>query len=480
MVREVPSFLLLFFLIFPLFSPVSADQIKQKNNPDEMSQQTGFALTLTLYQNGALFHHIGSFSFKQGYNLVSFNDVCPELIPGSIFVESKDARIISYSYKKKSLTVSRLLKAFLNKDVFVKPQGKCCAKGSFETVKLVAYQGDNALVMKDNKILQVDSSRIVFPYLPSGLKTPAKIGIRLDARKAGDSSLGLLYLSNKLRWKADYTGMLSRDERSINVESFALLKNDSTASIKNARLRLVAGDVNLYQRPNFPETRLYRAKALSIAERPKRQELFEYHLYDMPERVSLLPGQRKHVLLFDAEVFPCTKRLVLSSNRYVYYRSENRDMNRLHPTVLLEIETSKKEKKEPFPAGMFRVYKKDAGNQSIFVGEYQIPSVASGNKIVLALGKAFDITASRRQTAFKRLKNVGQNNYIYESSYEIRVHNSKSKVQQVLVREEIPGDWKVIDENVPHQKEDARHCSWLLEVPAESTKILRYSVKVMD
>ncbi len=480
MLKEVPSFLLLFFLVSILFSPLSGAQSKQEGSPVDIGQQAGSALQLTLYQNGALFHHTGSFAFEKGHNSVSFRDVCPELIPGSIFVESKRAKISSYFLKKESLSASRLLKAFLNKDVFVKPQGKCCAKGSFETVKLVAYQGDNALIMKDNKILQIDSSKIVFPYLPADLQKPAEIDIQLDAPRAGDYSLGIIYLSNKFRWKADYTGLLAKDERSIIVESFALLKNDSTASINNATLKLIAGDVNLYQRPNFSETRLYRAKALSVAERPKRREFFEYHIYDMPERISLLPGQKKHVLLFDAEVFPCTKRLVLSSNRYVYYRSENRGMNRLHPTVLLEIETAEKEKKEPFPAGMFRVYKKDAGNQSIFVGECQIPSVASGNKIVLALGKAFDITASRRQTAFKRLKNVGQNNYVYESSYEIRVHNSKSKTQQVLVREEIPGNWTITDENMPHQKEDARHCTWLLDVPSESTKILKYSVKVMD
>jgi len=253
--------------------------------------------------------------------------------------------------------------------------------------------------------------------------------------------------------------------------------------IKGASVRLIAGSVRFSHGTGLPVQRMFEAKALAAApipphEEPSRQELFEYHMYEIPQVVDLAPSRAKNIRLFDAGSLPCKKKLVLQSGSFYYYRSVDRSQKTLHPDIILEIDT--KAKKVPFPAGNFRVYKTDSKNVPVFVGQQRITSVASGEKIVLNLGKAFDITARKKQLTFHRIKTDNKYIYSYTSSYEIKIHNSKDRPVTVFIREEIPGQWSIIDENIPHIKEDVRHSVWKMEIPASATKILRYSVKVLD
>ena len=67
---------------------------------------------------------------------------------------------------------------------------------------------------------------------------------------------------------------------------------------------------------------------------------------------------------------------------------------------------------------------------------------------------------------------------VYVSSYDIDITNGKTNAVEVLIREPIPGDWKMLSENFSHKKINAGTAQWRLKIPAESSVTLSYSTQV--
>jgi hypothetical protein len=91
----------------------------------------------------------------------------------------------------------------------------------------------------------------------------------------------------------------------------------------------------------------------------------------------------------------------------------------------------------------------------------------------LTLGQAFDITARAKQTDFEQISDR-----VYENEYEVEIKNAKSEKVTVDLREQVPGDWKMIKETQPHKKLDAHTAGWLIEVPANGSTKLTYRVRM--
>ena len=74
---------------------------------------------------------------------------------------------------------------------------------------------------------------------------------KLNNKAASTQTVELSYLTGGLGWKADYVAELSPKEDSIDLSGWVTLTNTSGTSYHNAKLQLVAGDVNTVQE-NYP------------------------------------------------------------------------------------------------------------------------------------------------------------------------------------------------------------------------------------
>jgi hypothetical protein len=125
-----------------------------------------------------------------------------------------------------------------------------------------------------------------------------------------------------------------------------------------------------------------------------------------------------------------------------------------------------------------RVYKKDSAGNAQFIGEDNIDHTPKNEKARLKLGDAFDITAEKKQTDFKR-RDVGQPwTYSFESAYEIVLRNAKKEAQTVIVREPIPGDWTMLEQSQAHAKVAAGTAEWKVSIPAEGSTTLKYRAQI--
>ena len=124
------------------------------------------------------------------------------------------------------------------------------------------------------------------------------------------------------------------------------------------------------------------------------------------------------------------------------------------------------------------MYKQDSMGNVQFVGEDKIDHTPENEEIRLKLGDAFDITADRKQTDFKKLAGFGRFNYVFESAFLIELKNAKAEDVTVKVVEPMPGDWEILSENLVHEKTSSSTATWHVKVPAKSSAKLIYRAKV--
>jgi hypothetical protein len=174
-----------------------------------------------------------------------------------------------------------------------------------------------------------------------------------------------------------------------------------------------------------------------------------------------------------------TKELVLQGADYYYRSSVGNIGQQMKVGVFVQFENREASHLGmPMPKGVVRVYKKDSAGNAQFVGEDRIDHTPRNERVRLKLGEAFDVTADKKQTDFKRRDTISPWSYVHESAYEIVLRNAKKEAVTVVVHEPLPGDWTMLQETERHQKVAAGTAEWKVRVPPEGNATLRYRVLV--
>jgi hypothetical protein len=243
-------------------------------------------------------------------------------------------------------------------------------------------------------------------------------------------------------------------------------------------LQLVAGDVNQVvpdrARPMVRAVAAPAPMAMAKAEMVE-ESLFEYHLYTLNRPTTIAENQTKQVALLSGSGVPVRKEMLLRGNEY-YYQSSYGDLGqKLKIGVFVEFDNKESSRLGmPLPKGVVRVYKKDKSGNAQFIGEDRIDHTPKNEKVRLKLGDAFDVTADKKQTDFKKLGGTGKYNYSFESAYEIVLKNAKKEAVTVTVQEPMPGEWQIVNESHPSTKGASNTAVWKVSVPAEGNTKLTY------
>jgi hypothetical protein len=182
-----------------------------------------------------------------------------------------------------------------------------------------------------------------------------------------------------------------------------------------------------------------RARSDVPASEMAQEALFEYHLYTLARPTTIADNQTKQVALLGATGVPVTKELVLHGADYYYRSSVGGIGQKMKVGVFVQFENRESSRLGmPMPKGVVRVYKKDSAGNAQFIGEDSIDHTPKNEKVRLKLGDAFDVTADKKQTDFKRREPANNASYVFESAYEIVLRNAKKEPATVIVREPVP------------------------------------------
>lgn len=442
------------------------------------------ALAVTIYnQDLALVKDLRKVRLDADLNQLAWRDVPARIRPETALLrnrgEAKGFGLLEQNFDFDLLTPEKLLEKYVGKQVTVITTNPATGAENRETATVLAAAGGTVLQFSD-RIETGVSGRLAFSALPGNLRDKPALVMSLVNPNAGMQDLELSYLTGGLSWRADYVAELSENDTRLDLNGWATLTNQSGTVFPNARLQLVAGEINRVSeelRPGVATMRLEKNRAAET--RPMAQEnLFEYHLYTLNRPTTLADQQTKQVALFSATGIPVRKSYELRGADY-YYVSSSRDTGeKLHATVMAEFENKGTGLGMPLPAGVMRMYKKDSTGNAQFIGEERIGHTPENERVRLKLGEALDVTAERQQTDFQKIAGSGREENVFESAYRITFKNTKKQPVMVQVFEPMPGDWQVLAESLPHTKQAAGMALWQVPVAAKSKTVLTYRVRV--
>ncbi|RLA21377.1 MAG: DUF4139 domain-containing protein [Gammaproteobacteria bacterium] len=441
------------------------------------------AVAVTIYnQNLALIKDRRNIQLKNGESELSFRDVSAKMRPETALLRNTDQpkilSVIEQNFNFDLLTPQKMLEKYVGKIVEIATLNSASGEESIEKAKLLSVQ-NGVVVQIGNRIETNPRGRYIFPKIPANLRDRPTLTVTLNNRAKGSQPLELSYLTGGLSWKADYVAELSHDDSHLDLLGWVTLDNKSGTTYKQAKLQLVAGDVNQV-RPQFqPRVEKFQVRTMMAEDNGVQEEsLFDYHLYTLNRLTTLADNQSKQVSLLNAANVAVQKEYLLQGQNY-YYRSKQ---GRIGQKLKIGVFVNFKNRTEnslglPLPKGIIRVYKKDQSGHAQFVGEDRIDHTPKNESVKLKLGNSFDITADRVQTSYsKKRPSHAHYKQAAQSDFKITLKNAKKEAVVVTVREPIPGDWKIITEDHPHSKPTASTAEWKVSVPAEGEATLAYSV----
>ena len=433
------------------------------------------AVAVTVYNDDlALVKERRKVDLPAGLARLSLREVSAQMRPETALLRAASGpafTLVEQNFDFDLLTPQKLLEKYVGRQVTViRPHPTSDAERR-ETATVLAA-GEGTVLRFADRIETGVPGRLAFDSVPANLRDRPTLSVLLEAA-GGKQAVELSYLTGGLAWKADYVANLSADGKSLDLNGWVTLTNRSGAGFDDATLQLVAGTVN---RVRQPDSRMYAmaapAPARAKAAEATQEALMDYHLYSFERPTSIADNQTKQLALLSASAVPVRRQYLLAGNDW-YYRDRYAQIGqKLKPAVFLEFE-NKGAIGRPLPAGIVRVYAKDSKGAAQFVGEDRIAHTAKNEQIKLRLGEAFDITAERKQTNYKRIADNQT-----ESSWRIEIRNAKDEAATVKVQEPLPGDWEMVSESQKHTKESARVASWNVAVPAGGNTVLDYTVRV--
>ncbi|HEY0663146.1 MAG TPA: DUF4139 domain-containing protein [Thiobacillaceae bacterium] len=452
--------------------------------PEEIAStaadQQGLALTI-YNDNLALVKDARRVELARDLNRLAWRGVSAQMRPETAQLRNVSNpagfRLQEQNFDFDLLTPQKLLEKYVGREVSVIRSHPTSGAETRETATVLATN-DGVVLKFPDRIETGVPGRLAFSGVPDTLRDKPTLVISLVNPVAGPQNLELSYLTGGLSWRADYVAELNAGDDRLDLNGWVTLTNQSGAAYPDARLQLVAGDLNRV-RDAQPEPRATMAMAAKAADAELQQEsLFEYHLYTLQRPTTLAENQTKQVALMSATRVPVKKEFLLAGQNYYYYGQHGDLGQKIKVGVFVEFDNKGEGLGVPLPRGVVRVYKKDSQGNAQFVGEDRIEHTPKNETVRLKLGDAFDITADKKQTDFQKLSGTGRHDYVYESAYEIVLKNAKPEAVTVTVREPMPGDWSMVSESQPHAKAASGTAEWKVKIPAEGRTTLTYRVRV--
>lgn len=440
----------------------------------------------------ALIRDRRAMTLAAGQSDVRFSDVAARIDPTTVAFTSRTdpagTRVLEQNFVFDLVSPQKLLQRYIGLELSVE-----LLRGDrveILTGRLLSAQNGVVLALPGGEVQSVSGvASVRFPALPGGLIEKPTLVWHVDAKRGGSHDVQVAYQTQGLSWWSDYNITLGRDAKACRMDLAAWVSviNRSGASYPNAKLRLVAGEVN--RAPAAPQQlgmmrTMADAPVSEAAAGFSESQLFEYHLYTLGRRTDLPDESTKQLELFPAVAgVACQRELVFTAaptQNAWWGGNPNTDQgyaatSKGQAGAYLSFENSEAQKLGiPLPAGRIRVNQAAEDGTLEFIGEDRIDHTPRGETLRVKLGEAFDIVGERSQQSFA----YDEAAKTLTESFEIRVRNRKKEATDVTIREYLYrwSNWTVTEQSHPHQKRDAQTIDFPVRIAADGEAVVRYTV----
>ena len=253
------------------------------------------------------------------------------------------------------------------------------------------------------------------------------------------------------------------------------MKNRSGMTFADARVKLLAGDVNRAQ-PEYSSTRSFGGGSgvgKSAARVVTEKSFDEFHLYALGNPVTLRDKETKQVEFVRATGVKAQRIYVFEGTRQyeqrgastlgkvqVYREFKNAEANKLGMAL---------------PKGKVRFYTQDGDRQLEFVGENRIDHTPKDEVIRVLTGNSFDLVGEHRVTN----NTQDSANRFATQTVEIKVRNRKKEPVEIRVIEHanLSGNWTLTAQSQPHEKKDATTFEFRVPLKPDEEKVITYTIR---
>jgi hypothetical protein len=475
-----------FASVAPLREPqpvaVAAPATPQDSSTTTLDDQV--ELAVTVYNSDiALVRDVRNLQIGRGTSDLHFMDIAATVNPATVhfrsLTEPSRVSVLEQNYEYDLLEPDKLLRKYVGRDVTLVRLRRDQNTTTEEEVKAHLLSFNNAPVWRigGEIVTGMNADHIRFPELPGNLYSRPTLIWTLENSGGARHRVEASYLAGKLSWNADYVLTVARDDKAADIDGWVTVVNGSGTSFRNAKLQLVAGDLNrVRQQLNKSLLESRREMAMDAAAPAMAQEAFsDYHLYTLGRKTTVNNSETKQVSMLGATGFGVQKRYVVEGQAFYYHNAQ-------HPgapikDVVQVFYQFKNEEKAglgmPMPAGNIRVYQADSKGGVQFVGEDHIGHTPKDETLNLKIGNAFDVVCERKQTDFQKISSG-----VYEVEYEITVRNHKTIPISVEVNEPIGGTWRMLRSSHRWEKTSAWAAQFAVPVDADKAATLKYRVRV--
>jgi hypothetical protein len=472
---------------------------------------------LTIYnQNFAVVRDSVPLDLKAGVNTVRYADATAQVEPDSVILRDPTGdhslQILEQNYRNDPVSQDLLLSLFEGKTIdFEKVRTRDNTQVTERIPGKIVRSGyvpggeaQQPIIEVDGKLQFSLPGQPLFPDLGDDTVLKPTLNWLLQSDKAGQFDAEVGYITDGLDWSASYNLVSPETGDLVDLVGWITMNNNSGKTFENAKIKLMAGDVNKIQPGGFGgggggRFRMMQAMNAPIAEPPVTEKTFdEFHLYSIARPTTLHDRETKQVEFVHAEkVYAPTIYVFDPASDFRFYGTLNSDQNwgqSDSKKIIVQREFMNAETNQlgvALPAGKLRFYRRDDDGQLQFVGENTIDHTPRNETIRVTTGNAFDLVGERKQTDFKIkwpngtadpntgiiVHTVGAPSI--DESFEIKLRNRKKNTPvEIRVVEHLYrwSNWNITASSDDYKKTDAQTIEFRVPVNPDQEKTVTYTV----
>lgn len=453
----------------------------------------GADTALTIYnRNLAVVRETVPIELKAGETTLSFDRATAQVIPDSVVLRDPASKvpfsILEQSYRNDPLSRGLLLKHFEGREIEFRttyPDGRVEVKtGKIIRSGYVPGGGlQDPIIEVEGKLRFQLPGEPVFPALGDDSILRPTLGWQLSSDTATKFDAELSYLSRGFSWQADYNVVAPEKGEIVTLTGWITLNNQCGTAFSGAKVKLVAGDVNIMQ-PNAPMDAVGSSSRFRLAKDEQKVEekaFDDFHLYTLPRPLTIRDRETKQVEFLRAPEVKAKKKYVYDAASMrlsggeapnqqpmqgmtfpkdvaIYWEFDNRTDNGLGV---------------PLPAGTVRLYRaNDDGGNLEFVGENRIDHTPQNEKVSVYTGNAFDLVGERKLTNFQ----VNSAERWVRETMEVTVKNRSKEPKSIIVREHLWrwSNWNIEKPSQSFEKKDAQMIEFTVSLAPDEEKKVSY------
>jgi len=438
-------------------------------------------LHLTLYQdNRGLVRESYRFTHAAGRNLLRLDQVPAGMEARAVQATFAPAgiRLLEQRQERDLLTPRRLLESAVGEPVTMIFSGEDGGQRRLPATLLSVRDG--IVVRAGEEILVNPDARLAFSGLPAGAVSRPAVVWEIEADGRGEALLDLSYITSGQNWSTDYVASLDAQGQALDLTVWVTVENQTEVAYHQADLALVAGEV--HQATPAPG-RFVAMEAEAMSSRAAAVPAFtgekamDFHRYRLGRQVDLPAYASRQFVLHQAMSVPGQRRHVVSSGgMFLHRRGPAGEPARLPVESRLEFVNSGDHGLGlALPAGIARVFQDQEDGGRVLLGSDNLPATAAGETVSLIMGSSFDLVAERTQTDYQQEPGARRG---YEAAFRYDLRNRGDEEAEIDIRDQIPGDWKLLESSVEASRPDASTLAFRVKIAAGGEAVISYRIRV--